>query len=575
MARVKRKDFAVVPVESGTNEAGVPFVKAMIVKGPIRSRVPKDAPKNFYRMGQLAEPYLKPTMLSEFLLNNPTHAICVDKKARMVAGLGIKIVTRFNEREARMTVRKWEKSTPEQRKDLDLVRAEYKEAKQRLATAKLEIDRLKVFIEELSQDATTREILERGWHDYEAFGNMNWEILRDEDGEPVRANHVSSIHIRVARDRERLAYITPPYTTPVYFKRYGDPRHLNKRTGEWRTWTGEPDMDNFEAGDDWGADEASEILRYICYHPQDPFYGVPGWYPAMADMIGGAESRDFMLRFFTDKAVPLYAVLLEGGSWSPETIGTIEKFFRRELAGNYHATLALEVPNGGKVTFQQVSPEPRWWPFILKYRDAVRDVIVSVHGLSPSIVGVIETAHLGGGTGTQQIETVKTTEIKPRQETLEWLINTQLVRQGLGLSLVMIKLDEIDTTDEQQIYTAVATLYATPPRPALTLNDARKMLHLDPIEAAWADMILIQDPQFGFLPLEDMEEAVRQQQKAAQLAGQQQGTEMQPFQQGPNTPQIPGVPDQQPDNSQDLMGDYQQGNKSHGLRDRVRSAMYV
>jgi capsid portal protein len=576
MGKVKQPKIAIIPTESGEKD-GVPFVKAMIVKGPARTKIPKDAPKNFYRLGQLAEPYLKPTMLAEFLLNNPTHAICVSKKARMVAGLGIKVITRFNERDARITVRKWERSTPEERKEQELSREGYKEAKEKLATAKIEVQRLRNFIEDLCDDTTTREILERGWGDFEAFGNMNWEILRDEDDEPARANHISALHMRVARDHERFAYVTPPYTTPVYFKRYGDPRHLNARTGEWREWKGNPDEDGFDAGKDWGKDEATEVLRYISYHPQDPYYGIPGWYSAMADMIGGAESRDFMLRFFTDKAVPLYAVLLEGGSWSPVTISTIEKFFRRDLVGNYHATLALEVPTGGKITFQQVSPEPRWWPFILKYRDAVRDVIVSVHGLSPSIVGVIESAHLGGGTGSQQIETVKTTEIRPRQETLEWLLNTQLVRRGLGLSLVMIKLDEIDTVDEQQVYAAVATLYSTPPRPALTLNDARKMLRLDPVEAAWADMILIQDPQFGFLPLDDMEQSVRQAQKAQQVAGQMGGQEMQPQQQGPNTPMYPGgAPGGSPaDDFQSLLDQYQQGNKSIGLRDLVRRSLYV
>lgn len=593
----KKRDLQVLPIESGTNPDGIPYVKAMVVADPsspmakgspmaaifkgagTRSRIPKDAPKSFYRTGAMVEPYLKPQVLAEFMLSNPIHAIAVKKKARLVAGMGIKLITKFNEREARTTVRTYEKEQEQAKEERKAARdakaqvqsgtlgsplvapgspdeaapdpfgqmvkmfkadrkakQEYDAAKQKLATSKQEMERLQAFIDDASDETTFREVLERGWQDFESLGNMNWEVLRDADGEPARLNHVPSIMLRVTKDRERFAYIAPPYTKPVFFKQYGDPRHLNLQTGEFRKWTGTPGQADFNPGADWGDSEATEILRYIAYDPQDTYYGIPTWYAAMADMLGGAESRDFMLRFFTDKAVPLYAVLLEGGAWSQQTIAMIEKFFRRELVGNYHATLALEVPTGGKITFQQVSPEPRWWPFILKYREAVQDIVISVHGLSPSIVGVIETAHLGGGTGGDQIETVKTTEIRPRQETLEWLLNTFLVRRGLGLDLVMLKLDEIDTEDEAKVATAIASLFANPTRPSLTLNDTRKMLRLDPIDADWADKILISDPQFGLMPLEDMEAAVRQKQKAMQLAGQQQGMEMQPQQQGPATP---------------------------------------
>lgn len=397
MTKSRKSDVAVVPVERGTMPDGTPFVKAMLVKSVRASRVPKDVPRDVYRVGQLAEPLLKPHVLEEFTISSPTHGICVAKKARLVAGLGIKIITKFDEREARKKIRRWETTDKEARGDLGFTREEYKEAKAKLAEAELERQRLQTWIDNANDDYTLREIIERGWRDFESTGSLNFEVLRDEKGEPARLNHISPLNLRVAKDGERLALVVPPFTKNIWFKKYGDPRHLNAVTGEWRKWTGTPGEADFEAGEPWGDQEGNEILRYISYSPKDVHYGIPGWYGAMADMLGGVESRDFMLKFFSDKAVPMYAVLLEGGSWSEETILTIQNFFRRELQGNYHATLALEVPQGGKITFQQVSPEPRWWPFILKYREHVRDVIVSAHGLTPALVGVIETAHLGGG----------------------------------------------------------------------------------------------------------------------------------------------------------------------------------
>lgn len=532
------EEIAVIPVEKGVTPAGVPFVKAAIIRTQPKSRIPRDIPKDIYRAGSMAEPYLKPVVLAEFTLSAPTHGICINKKARLVAGLGIKIISKFDEREVRSTVKRWERLAAEERKEQHLERADYQEAKKKLTVSKVERDRLRTWIDNASEETTLREIIERGWQDFETFGNLNLEVLRDSKGEPAKLNHASSLNVRVAKDGERIMYLLPPYIKPVYFKRYGDPRHLNKATGIWRVWTGTPGEEDFKPGEDWGDDEASEILRYVSYSPKDPVYGIPTWYAAMADMLGGIEARDFMLRFFTDKAVPLYAVLLEGGTWNDEVIQTIQNFFRRELAGNYHATLALEIPTGGKITFEQVSPEPRWWPFILKYRDAVRDVIVSVHGLTPAIVGVIAQGNLGNDGGAQQIEMVKTTEIRPRQETLEWLLNTMLVTRGLNLELVMLKFDEIDTRDEGQTVTDVGALYSTPTRPTITTNEAREMLRRAPVDAEWADEILIQDPQFGLLPLSMLSEAVRQQAKAQQIAGQGMGTELQPGR--PGAP--PGAP---------------------------------
>ena len=524
---------SVIPIEKGINDKGVPFVKAMVTRSePTSSKKLRttgvDISKKAYKDHRLLEPYIKSAVLDEFLVAAPTHGICVAKKARMVAGLGLKVISKIDERSSKILVRRYDAAYPEKKKTLD--EKEYQEAKKNLGALKLEREKLGNFIEDANDDTTLISIIERAWSDYESHGNLNLEVLRDDKDGVSKLNHIPSSKLKVVISLDRFAYFpSASMIKPIYFKRYGDPRHLNSSTGEFREWKGELNSDSFDAGKDWGAEEANEIIRYVCYSSRDMAYGIPSWYGALADMIGGIESRDFMLRFFSEKAVPLYAVLLEGGSWDEETIRTIQNFFRRELTGNYHATLALEIPTGGKITFEQISPEPRWWPFILKYRDAVRDIIVSCHGLTPAIVGVIaQTGIVGSGSGGDQMEMVKAVEIKPRQEVLEWLFNRFIVKEGLGLTRVKAKFDEIDTVDEQINAQMVSSLYATPSRPAITTNEARKFLRLEPVESEWADQILILDPQFGLLPMDDLSEAVRQKQKADQIAMQSQGVETQP-----------------------------------------------
>lgn len=517
----------VIPLDKNTvisldkNKPG----SAMIVKSNVaRSKVPKDIPRNMYKTGQIIEPVLKPQVLAEFLVNSWAHAICVEKKSRMVAGLGIKIISKFDERSARLAVSRYENATPEERKSNKLTPAQYKEAKLKIGTFKSEVERLQAFIDTANDDYPLIEVIKRAWEDWEALGNLNFEILRDSDGDVARMNHVPSVDVRVVQGGEKFCLLIPPYNKPIYFKRFGDPRHLNSVTGEWREWKGEVGDSDFQAGADWGALEATEILRHVRYSSKDRVYGIPTWYSAMADMLGGIESRDFMLRFFSDKAVPMYAVLLEGNSWNEETINVIRDFFRRELPGNYHSTLAIEVPTGGKVTFQQISMiEKQLSQSVQTYQRQTRDVVISVHGMTPAIVGIIESGNLGGGTGSTQMEMVKTTVIKPRQEELEWLFNKFIVGYGLNLKYVMVKFDEVDTQDEEKVQDAVTKLYSSPQRSTITLNEAREMLRKPPIDAEGADKIWFTDPQYGIIPVDDIMGAVRERQKASQLAAAQQG----------------------------------------------------
>jgi hypothetical protein len=318
--KIKPGDVHVFPVDS-VNENGKTISRAVVIKSAKRSNIKSEIPRSLYKNTNLIEPYLKPAVLDELLIAVPTHSIAVHKKSRLVAGLGIKIVARFNERDARVKVRTWENTEKEKRSELHITREDYKKAKDNLAAYEIEREKLRDWIDNLTDDDTLIDHIERFWHDYEAFGNANFEIRRDETGEIAKIAHVVSLRLKVTQGGEKLAFFPSVQTVrPTYFKRYGDPRHLNSSTGEWRTWQGTPGEDNFNAGEDWGDLEANEILRYISYSSRDQHYGIPTWYAGLADMIGGVESRDFMLKFFSEKAVPLYAVLMEGGSWSPETI---------------------------------------------------------------------------------------------------------------------------------------------------------------------------------------------------------------------------------------------------------------
>lgn len=486
---------------------GKPISRAIVVKGSKRSKgltqiaakslssqvkVRPDEARDLYKTDQVVEPFVPINVLNSFAQTCSIHSIALQRKARVIAGLGIKPVAKENERELRQLVRKSKRREKDPAlESWDVDENKIKDAETKLAQLDRDKKTLSDWIESVGDDVPLREILERCWYDYEALGWFAMEVVPDKTGRPAQLVHLPAHLVRRAKDRERFAYLKTP-TKKVWFKKFGSKMHLNATTGEIST---EALSDNLEA---------NEIIFWYQYSALDPFYGVPGWYAAMPEILGSNEARDFMLFYFTRRATPTYALTLEGGTWGPNQLSAIRNFFRRDLTGDYHATLLLETPKEGKIVFQRLTDEPRWVVLVIQYLNGLRDAIVSAHGLSPALLGIIETAHLGGGSGSEQMQVFKTVEARPKQETLEGLLNLQLVRKGLKIETQRLKLDELDIFDEQVEVSSVSTLYGAPTRPTITLNEARKRLRYEPVDEEWADEILVQGPN-GLTPLSQLE----------------------------------------------------------------------
>ena len=458
---------------------------AIVVKSKSSQiKIKPDEAKQLYKDSIVVEPYININLLSAFYNTSSIHSICVQRKARVIAGLGIKAVTTESERKYRQIVRK------DKRKE-KVDPAELKEAEAKLKKMEEEGKKLREWIDTVGDDIPLREILERAWTDYESIGWFGLEVIRDAAGRVAGLVHIPAPLIRRAKDRERFVYLKSP-ANKVWFKSFGNEKHLNVKTGAW----GDDRFDDTE--------EANEIIFWYQYSMLDPFYGIPGWYAAMSEILGAQEARDFMLFYFTRRATPTYAVILEGGTWGAPVINAIRNFFRRDLTGDYHATLVIEIPEGGKLTFERMTDEPRWVILIQQYLGSLRDAIVSAHGLSPALVGIIETASLGAGTGSSQLELFKSLEGKPKQETLENILNNLIVKKGLKLETQMLKLDELDVFDEQAEVTAIGILFSNTQRPTITLNEARKRLRYDPADEEWADEFLVMS-QGTLVPLSQLE----------------------------------------------------------------------
>ena len=121
--------------------------------------------------------------------------------------------------------------------------------------------------------------------------------------------------LKVVISLDRCIFPKRIHDQAIYFKRYGD-QDANSSTGEFREWKGELNNDSLTQ-EKVGRRRSNEIIRYVLFIKR---YGI--WY---SELVWSTRRHDwwhrvedFMLRFFSEKAVPLYAVLLEGGSWDEE-----------------------------------------------------------------------------------------------------------------------------------------------------------------------------------------------------------------------------------------------------------------
>lgn len=85
------------------------------------------------------------------------------------------------------------------------------------------------------------------------------------------------------------------------------------------------------------------------------------------------------------------------------------------------------------------------------YLDQKRDEILAVYGVPPAEATVIESGHLGAGTGESQKKTFRVNTCQPIAEMILEKINFHIVRQGFGITDWRLKFPDIDFRDSKVI----------------------------------------------------------------------------------------------------------------------------
>lgn len=203
--------------------------------------------------------------------------------------------------------------------------------------------------------------------DLELTGNGYWEIVRDSAGVIIEINHVASHRMRLTKlDAEATPY-TVPVISPeddyqikqiekmrrfrrfvqlnskgqpgVYFKEFGDPRTINKKTGK---------VGNVDAV----TDEATEIIHFKIYSARS-VYGIPRYIGRYVSIIGSRRSEEVNFFTLSNNYVPSMFIMVENGALTPASVERLTELIESQVGSdpNYSKIVILEAENGDAENF--------------------------------------------------------------------------------------------------------------------------------------------------------------------------------------------------------------------------------
>lgn len=234
---------------------------------------------------------------------------------------------------------------------------------ERIAT--IEKGRLKCFFDFLNPLTTFTEVRAAMAQSRELMGNAAWEVLREDptdvdssinqvypipfvnirllraDRKPttvkmmVRSDEVNFEEVEVERYFRRYIRITGNVTT--YYKEFGDPRVVSRKTGHVYAT-----KEALEAAEP-NVKPANEIYHWQVHSPISA-YGVPRWISALLAVLGNRAAEEVNFLYFDNKAIPPMVLMVSGGRVSEQAVERLESYFNERVKGraNFHKIMIIE-----------------------------------------------------------------------------------------------------------------------------------------------------------------------------------------------------------------------------------------
>ncbi|HHH28951.1 MAG TPA: phage portal protein [Polyangiaceae bacterium] len=315
--------------------------------------------------------------------------------------------------------------------------------------ARVERARLQSFFDFCCFDHSFVALRRRTRQNLETTGNACWDVLGDGrvqivrlvyvpahtvrlmplDAQPVEVRErvqVSPVSFEVVRARRRMRrFVQVQGQGRVFFKAFGDPRVLSKRTGEAFA-----SVEALRRADPDDA-PATEILHFAIHSPRTP-YGVPRWVGALLAVLGSRQMEEVNYLYFENKSVPPLALLISGGRLSESSVPRIERFIDENLKGknNFHKILILEAEGGqgenrAKIELRPLTDAQQQDALFQVYDERNIDKVGGAFRLPRLLRG--ESKDFNRATAESALRFAEDQVFQPERDEFDYLINRKLL----------------------------------------------------------------------------------------------------------------------------------------------------
>jgi len=205
------------------------------------------------------------------------------------------------------------------------------------------------------------ELCRRRRVDLESTGNAYWEVLRDGTGAPAGLVHLESYTMRLGRidpepqpiklqvrvegddflpaveeievETHFRKFCQVRGNKKVWFKEYGDPRRMSRKTGKFLSENEELPSDDAEA---------TEIIHFKIYCPYSA-YGVPRYMSALLAVLGSRSAEETNVNHWDNNAIPHLVMSISGGKLNDESVRRVEAFLGKIKGTDGPKILILEM----------------------------------------------------------------------------------------------------------------------------------------------------------------------------------------------------------------------------------------
>ncbi|MCU5173767.1 phage portal protein [Bacillus paranthracis] len=334
-----------------------------------------------------------------------------------------------------------------------------------------------------SFDKPFKEILETVIDDKETTGNGYIEVIRNMDKKPAELINMLPQYMRAMRKdqepqeveyvingksikRKKLfrRYVQEVDNNTIYFKEFGDPRFLNKKTGKYGTVS-------------HGEDEATEVLHLKIGNGA---YGIPRWISHVVHMVGARKAEELNLRYFKQgRHVPM-AMIIKNGLLDDDSEAALADYASSiEGEDNQHKFLLLQLKAGedeatgepvpADIELKSLADILQNDALFLEYDEKSRQKVQSAFRLPDVYVGYIRDFNRATAESVREITEEQVFE--PERSALEYIINNVLLLPyGLKHVYVNLRKSEISNTEDM-----VKTIEVLADKGGLTFQDVRNI----------------------------------------------------------------------------------------------------